>query len=60
MMTCRSVYLKAIDQAKRNDIKIVLGGAGAKGMIKTLIDGNNPRIQSNVSYSPKLSTTRSR
>jgi ribose transport system substrate-binding protein len=27
--------LKAIEQAKRNDIKIVLGGAGSKGMIKT-------------------------
>jgi ribose transport system substrate-binding protein len=46
--------LKAIEQAKRNDIKIVLGGAGAKGMIRTLIDGNNPLIQANVTYSPKM------
>jgi ribose transport system substrate-binding protein len=46
--------LKAIDEAKRNDIKIVLGGAGAKGMIKTVIDGKNPLIQANVSYSPKM------
>jgi ribose transport system substrate-binding protein len=46
--------LKAIDQAKRTDIKIVFGGAGAKGMIKTLIDGKDPRIQANVSYSPKF------
>jgi len=46
--------LKAIDQAKRNDIKIVFGGAGAKGMVKTLIDGKDPRIQANVSYSPKF------
>ena len=46
--------LKAIDQAKRTDIKIVFGGAGAKGMIKTLIDGTDPRIQANVSYSPKF------
>jgi ribose transport system substrate-binding protein len=46
--------LKAIEQAKRDDIKIVLGGAGAKGMIKTLIDGNNPLIQANVTYSPKM------
>jgi ribose transport system substrate-binding protein len=44
--------LKAIEQAKRDDIKIVLGGAGAKGM--TLIDGNNPLIQANVTYSPKM------
>ena len=46
--------LKAIDQAKRTDIKLVFGGAGAKGMIKTLMDGADPRIQANVSYSPKF------
>jgi ribose transport system substrate-binding protein len=46
--------LKAIDQAKRTDIKIVFGGAGAKGMVKTLIDGKDPRIKANVSYSPKF------
>ena len=46
--------LKAIDQAKRTDIKIVFGGAGAKGMIKTLMDAKDPRIQANVSYSPKF------
>ena len=46
--------LKAIDQAKRTDIKIVFGGAGAKGMIKTLMDGKDARIQANVSYSPKF------
>ena len=46
--------LKAIEQAKRKDIKLVFGGAGAKGMIKTLMDGSNPLIQANVSYSPKF------
>ncbi len=46
--------LKAIDEAKRKDIKIVFGGAGSKGMIKTLIDGKDSRIQANVSYSPKF------
>ena len=46
--------LKAIDQTKRDDIKIVFGGAGAKGMVKTLMDGKDPRIQANVSYSPKF------
>jgi ribose transport system substrate-binding protein len=46
--------LKAIDQAKRTDVKIVFGGAGAKGMIKTLKDSTDPRIQANVSYSPKF------
>jgi ribose transport system substrate-binding protein len=46
--------LRAIDQAKRTDIRLVFGGAGAKGMIKTLMDGSDPRIQANVSYSPKF------
>ncbi len=46
--------LKAIEQAKRDDIKIVLGGAGAKGMIRTVMDGNNPLIQADVTYSPKM------
>jgi ribose transport system substrate-binding protein len=46
--------LKAIEQAKRSDIKIVLGGAGAKGMIKTVMDGTNPLIQADVTYSPKM------
>jgi len=46
--------LKAIEQAKRNDIKIVFGGAGAKGMVKTILDGKDPRIQADVSYSPKF------
>jgi len=46
--------LKAIDQAHRTDIKLVFGGAGAKGMIKMLKDGTDPRIKANVSYSPKF------
>jgi ribose transport system substrate-binding protein len=46
--------LRAIDQARRSDIKLVFGGAGAKGMVKTLMDGTDPRIQANVSYSPKF------
>ena len=45
---------KAIEQAKRSDVKLVIGGAGAKGMIKTLMDGKDPRIVANVSYSPKF------
>ncbi|MFT0546520.1 substrate-binding domain-containing protein [Allopusillimonas ginsengisoli] len=46
--------LKAIEQAKRDDIKTVFGGAGAKGMVKTIIDDSNPLIQADVSYSPKF------
>jgi ribose transport system substrate-binding protein len=32
----------------------VFGGAGMKQMVKTLMDGSNPLIQANVSYSPKF------
>ncbi|MBV8400826.1 MAG: substrate-binding domain-containing protein [Acetobacteraceae bacterium] len=46
--------LKAIEQAKRNDIKVIFGGAGAKGMVKTIMDGTDPRIEADVSYSPKF------
>jgi ribose transport system substrate-binding protein len=46
--------LKAIEQAKRNDILVVFGGAGAKGMVKTILDNKDPRIQADVSYSPKF------
>ena len=46
--------LKAIDQAKRTDIKVVFGGAGAKGMVKTHHRRQDPRIQADVSYSPKF------
>jgi len=46
--------LKAISQAKRDDIKIVFGGAGAKDMVKTIMDGKDKRITADVSYSPKF------
>jgi ribose transport system substrate-binding protein len=45
--------LKAIDQAKRNDIRIVFGGAGSKEMVKRVMDGD-PLIRADVSYSPKF------
>ena len=45
--------LKAIEQAKRTDIKEVFGGAGAKTTVKKIIDGDR-LIQANVSYSPKF------
>lgn len=45
--------LKAIEQAKRTDIKEVFGGAGAKFAVKKVIDGDR-LIQANVSYSPKF------
>lgn len=46
--------LKAIKQSGRTDIKEVFGGAGAKGMVKMIMDGSNPLIKADVSYSPKF------
>lgn len=46
--------LKAIKQSGRTDIKEVFGGAGAKGMVKMIMDGSNPLIRADVSYSPKF------
>lgn len=46
--------MRAIEQAGRKDIKVIFGGAGAKDMVKLIIDGKDPRIQANVSYSPKF------
>jgi ribose transport system substrate-binding protein len=45
--------LKAIDQAKRTDIKIVFGGAGSKEAVKRIMDGD-ARVPADVSYSPKF------
>jgi ribose transport system substrate-binding protein len=45
---------KAIGQAKRTDIKQVFGGAGAKGAVKKIMDGSDPLITADVSYSPKF------
>ncbi|MEO6919796.1 MAG: substrate-binding domain-containing protein [Collimonas sp.] len=45
---------KAIDQAKRNDIKEIFGGAGAKGAVKKIMDGDDKLIKADVSYSPKF------
>jgi ribose transport system substrate-binding protein len=45
--------LKAIEQARRGDIKEVFGGAGAKFAVKKIMDGDK-LIQANVSYSPKF------
>jgi ribose transport system substrate-binding protein len=45
--------LKAIDQAKRTDIKEVFGGAGSKAMVKRLMDGDK-LVKADVSYSPKF------
>jgi len=46
--------LKAIDQARRTDIRLVFGGAGAKAMVRAIKDGSDPRLQADVSFSPRF------
>jgi ribose transport system substrate-binding protein len=45
--------LEAIQQAKRTDIKFVVGGAGMKEMVKKVMDGD-PMIPVDVLYSPSM------
>ncbi|MBT9369210.1 substrate-binding domain-containing protein [Rhizobium sp. CSW-27] len=45
--------LQAIEQAKRTDIKYVIGGAGSKDMIKKVMDGDK-MIPVDVLYPPSM------
>jgi ribose transport system substrate-binding protein len=44
---------RAIAQAKRSDVKLVLGGAGSKDYIKKVMDGD-PMVTADVTYSPSM------
>lgn len=48
--------LQAIEQAKRTDIKYVVGGAGSKDMIKKVMDGDK-MIPVDVLYPPAMVAT---
>ncbi|AWM88518.1 substrate-binding domain-containing protein [Microvirga sp. 17 mud 1-3] len=48
--------LEAIRQAKREDIKFVLGGAGMKDMVKRVMEGDK-MIPADVSYPPGMIAT---
>lgn len=48
--------LRAIQQAKRNDIRFVVGGAGMKEVIKGVMDGN-AMMPVDVSYAPAMVKT---
>jgi ribose transport system substrate-binding protein len=45
--------LEAIKQAKRTDIKFIVGGAGMKDMVKKVMDGD-PMVPVDVLYSPSM------
>jgi ribose transport system substrate-binding protein len=48
--------LRAISQAKRTDIKFVLGGAGMKEMVKRVMDGDK-MVPADVLYPPSMIKT---
>ncbi len=45
--------LKAYEESKRKDIRCFVGGAGAKTVVKMIIDGN-PLVPFDVTYPPKM------
>lgn len=45
--------LRALEQAKRTDVKLVLGGAGMKEAIKKVMDGDK-LMPANVTYPPSM------
>jgi len=44
---------KAIEQAKRSDVKLVIGGAGSKDYVKKVMDGDQV-VTADVTYSPSM------
>lgn len=48
--------LQAYKESGRNDIKLFLGGAGSKDIIKMIIDGD-PLVRADVTYPPSMIAT---
>lgn len=48
--------LQAYEESGRDDIKIMMGGAGSKVMIKKIMEGD-PLVQSTVTYPPSMAAT---
>ncbi len=45
--------LAAINEAKRTDIQVVIGGAGSKVVFKKILD-NDPLVKATVTYPPRM------
>jgi ribose transport system substrate-binding protein len=45
--------MQAIKEAKRTDVKVVLGGAGSKVVYKMIMDGD-PLVRASVTYHPSM------
>jgi ribose transport system substrate-binding protein len=49
--------LQAYKESGRDDIKIFLGGAADKEILKMIMEGSNPLVQANVTYPPDCIAT---
>jgi ribose transport system substrate-binding protein len=49
--------LQAYEESGRNDIKIFMGGAGSKDIVKIIMDGSDPRIKATVTYHPNMAAS---
>jgi len=45
--------LKALEESKRADVKLMLGGGGAKTVVKRVLD-RDPIVRMTVTYPPKM------
>jgi ribose transport system substrate-binding protein len=48
---------QAYKESGRKDIKFFLGGGCLKDIIKGIMDGSNPMVQADVTYSPSVIAT---
>ena len=51
--------LKAYEESKRTDVKILVGGGGSKAIVKRILDGD-PLVQATVTYPPAMIATGAR
>ena len=51
--------LKAYEESKRTDVKILVGGGGSKAIVKRILD-DDPLVQATVTYPPAMIATGAR
>lgn len=49
--------LQAYQESGRSDVKIFMGGAGSKDIIKMIMDEEDPRIRADVTYHPNMAAS---
>jgi ribose transport system substrate-binding protein len=49
--------LQAYEESGRDDVKIFMGGAGSKDIVKIIMDESDPRILADVTYHPNMAAS---